>query len=355
MVLRDSRSPVCRIQCDMNKVKSDMKETRIEELQEMMGPRSEYAHKGMFGKVLLVCGSEGMTGAAVLSARAALRSGAGLVTVALPRELFQIVQTAAPEAMCLDRSSLFEGAKATEYDAIAIGCGMGATVETYRMVEHVLLSFNGPVIIDADGINALCRYGRIPTGVSYMDSEPLDELGVPRKLTSILPDIARKRRSPIILTPHPGEAARLFECLQCGKYGEQDRAESARILAETTGAIVVLKGHETLISTANANSYSASPAMGEADTYVNTTGGPGMATGGSGDVLTGVIAALIAGGQAMKDHNETAMNPISSVRAAVFIHGRAGDIAAEEKGETGMTAGDIVEKLPASFREMIGC
>ena len=345
-----------------------MKETRIEELQEMMENRPEDAHKGMFGHVLLICGSEGMTGAAVLCARASLRSGAGLVTVSLPKELFPIVQIAAPEAMCLDRSSILESTKATgastdqigsratldDYDAIAIGCGMGATEETYRVVEHVLLSYNGPVVIDADGINALCGYGMVPTGASYMDSEPLDELGVPRKKTSILPDIARKRKSPVILTPHPGEASRLFECLECGRYGEQDREESARILAETTGAIIVLKGCETIISTANANSYSASPNMGDADVYINRTGNPGMATGGSGDVLTGVIAATLAAGHAMKKRAEAAMNPISSVRAAVYIHGRAGDMAADNYGETGMVAGNIIEYLPEAFKEIIG-
>lgn len=342
-----------------------MLETTFEELREMMSPRSEDAHKGMFGHVLLVCGSEGMTGAAILSARAALRSGAGLVTVALPRELFPIVQTAVPEAMCIDRNQLFHdgktdrssrspGAKIDRYDAIGIGCGMGASEDTYRMVEHVLLGFSGPVVIDADGINAICGYGMVPTGASYMDSEPLDQLGVPRKMASIFPDMAKKRKTPVILTPHPGEASRLFESLECGNIGDQSREESAKILAESTGATIVLKGHETIISTANANSYSASPAMGEADIYINGTGNPGMATGGSGDVLTGIISALLAAGQATKKHGEAALNPISSLRAAVFIHGRAGDMAAEDKGETGMIAGDIVEHLPDAFKEIIG-
>jgi len=336
----------------------DIRETTIEELQEMMSPRTDDSHKGNFGHVLLICGSEGMCGAASLCAKATLRSGAGLVSVAIPRELFPIVQTTLPEAMCVDRNSLFSTDKAgmslDNYDAVAIGCGMGATEETYRLVEHVLLGYRGPVVIDADGINALCEYGKVPTGSSYMDSEPLDEIGVPRKRTSIIPDIVKKRKSPVILTPHPGEAARLFDCLECGRFNEQSREESARILAEETGAVIVLKGHESLIAAANANSYGASPAMGEADIYVNRTGNPGMATGGSGDVLTGIIAAMLAAGTAQTEHGQAAMNPISSIRAAVYIHGLAGDKASEEKGETGMIAGDIVENIPGAFSDIIG-
>lgn len=337
----------------------DIKETKIEELREMMSPRDEGSHKGHFGHVLLICGSEGMAGAAALCARAALRSGAGLVTVALPRELFTVVQIVAPEAMCTDRDALFSAEKATrmdldDYDCIAVGCGMGCTEETYRIVEHLLLGYSGPVIIDADGINALCQFGNAPTGSSYMDSEPLDEIGVPRKMTSILPDIARKRKQPVIMTPHPGEADRMLTSLGCGRYSEKSREETARTLAETTGAVIVLKGHETIIASANANAAGAAPAMTEADIYVNRTGNAGMATGGSGDVLTGITAALIASSSASAGRSIPSMNPISSIRAAVYIHGRAGDMAAEKTGETGMTSMDIVDALPGSFREIIG-
>lgn len=329
----------------------DIREMTIEELRELIGRRDENAHKGNFGHVLLICGSRGMTGAAVLCAKAALRSGAGLVTVALPGELFPIIHTAVPEAMCIDSSADIPFEK---FDAIAIGCGMGSSEETYRLVEHVLLSYHGPVIVDADGINSLCAYGNAPTGASYMDSNPLDELGIPRKRTSILPDIAMKRKAPVVLTPHPGEAARLMESLECGKYGEKSREDNAITLAEKIGAIIVLKGHETLIAAANTNAAGASPSMTDADVYINRTGNPGMATGGSGDVLTGVIASMLAAASASAARQAASMTPMSCVRAAVYVHGRAGDIAENRLGEIGMTSMDIVESLPEAFMEITG-
>ena len=333
------------------------KETTIENLREMISPRDEASHKGNFGHVLLICGSQGMAGAAAMSAKAAMRSGAGLVTVALPEKLFPVVQIPVPEAMCMDREEIALSDKSKDlerFDCIAIGCGMGAGEDTYRLLEHILLAYKGPVIIDADGINALCIHGMAPTGSSYMDSEPLDELGVPRKKTSILPDIAMKRKAPVILTPHPGEAARLLESLGCGRYSERSREENARILAEKTGCIIVLKGHESLIAAANANAAGAAPAMTEADIYVNRTGNPGMATGGSGDVLTGVIGAIVGGAAASTDRFGSGMNMMSCVRSAVYFHGRAGDMACEDKGETGMTSMDIIDRLPYAFKEILG-
>ena len=343
----------------------EIRETRIQELQEIMSPREDDSHKGLYGHVLLICGSEGMCGAASLCAKASLRSGAGLVSVALPRNLFPIVQIGVPEAICIDRSSLFYGAETDRssasassplerYDAVAIGCGMGASQETYSMVEHLLLSYRGPVVIDADGINSLCEFGMAPTGASYMDSEPLDDIGVPRKRTSILPDLVKKRKAPVILTPHPGEASRLIESLELGRYAERSREDNARELAETTGAIIVLKGHDTLIATANTVSYGAAPSIAAADIFINRAGDPGMATAGSGDVLTGVVTAMLGSAAAQNSHGRTAMNPISSVRASVYIHGRAGELAAEKKGQTGMIAGDIIESLPEAFLELTG-
>ncbi|MBQ6401680.1 MAG: NAD(P)H-hydrate dehydratase [Firmicutes bacterium] len=322
------------------------------EIKDMITPRPADIHKGRCGRVLLICGSRGMAGAAVLCARAALRSGAGLVTVALPEELFPILQTAVPEAMCMERAAALTDPD--RFDAIAIGPGLGEGEEQYRMIEHLLLGYHGPLVIDADGINSLCRYGMAPTRESYMDTAPLDELKVPRKQTSILPDIGKKRKEPVVLTPHPGEADRLLAMLGKENTRSFGREASARILAEETGAIIVLKGQDTLIAAANANAAGAAPSMTEADIVENPTGNPGMATGGSGDVLTGVTAALLAWGKAGRRTEDLGLTPESCVRAAVYIHGLAGDLAAREKGEIGMTSMDIAEALPAAFREIAG-
>ena len=158
----------------------------------------------------------------------------------------------------------------------------------------------------------------------------------------------------MVLTPHPGDADRLLAMLGQENTRSFGREASARILAEETGAIIVLKGQDTLIAAANANAAGAAPSMTEADIVENPTGNPGMATGGSGDVLTGVTAALLAWGKAGRRTEDLGLTPESCVRAAVYIHGLAGDLAAREKGEIGMTSMDIAEALPAAFREIAG-
>ncbi len=313
-------------------------ETTMEDLKKMMVKRPADSHKGTFGRVLLICGSPGMTGAAVLCAKATLRSGAGLVTAALPVELFPILQTAVPEAMCVDRALIHEGGKATDpaidinkYDAVAIGCGMGDNRKTFEIIEYVLTEYKGPVVIDADGINSICRFGK-EKGEDFFS----------RHIAG--------RAAPTVMTPHPGEAGRILEYMDLGGYRDRTREERAKLIAEKTGATVILKGHETLTAPAPLEE-------GEGKLYINRTGNPGMATGGSGDVLTGVIAALLGGGVAFakdgKETNETD-KPADIARAGVYIHGRAGDLAAEKRGETGMTAMDIVDNLPEAFKEIIG-
>ena len=309
-------------------------------VKERLKPRPRDMHKGHCGRVLIAAGSLGMTGAAVLGARAALRSGAGLVTAAVPAYLFYILQTAVPEATCIDTDTLTE-TNLNIYDAIAAGPGTGQSPEQYRILEHILLTFRGPVIIDADGINNLCRFGQAPE---------LNSGEVPAgRRTSILPDIIAKREHPVIMTPHPGEADRLLESLGEDSIEALGREKAAEILAADTGAIIVLKGSETLVAVPEKKDEKVI-----INTYVNCSGNPGMATGGSGDVLTGCLAALTAFGRNCRRAGMEEISTEDAVRTAVYMHGYAGDLAAARLGETGMTSMDIAQALPEAFKNIIG-
>ena len=312
-----------------------LQETDREFVTELLKPRPRDMHKGQCGRVLIIAGSPGMAGAAVLSAKAALRSGAGLVSVALPSCLFQILQTAVPEATCVDSGGLLR-MDLDRYDAIAAGPGLGVSEDQYRILEHILLNYRGPVIVDADGINNLCRSGRATEHGSAAKS-------------CILPDITAGREAPVILTPHPGEADRLLQSLGEDTCAALGRESSAETLARESGAIVVLKGPETLVAVPGRTDEND-----KINIYVNKTGNPGMATGGSGDVLTGVTAALTAFGKASLSAGMTGFTPEEAVRCAVYIHGSAGDLAASEYGEISMTSMDIVSALPRAFRELSG-
>ena len=315
----------------------------------LIGPRPADSHKGNNGRVLIIAGSTGMAGAAVMAARAALRSGAGLVTVSIPKYLFPILQTAVPEAMCIDREEIMTRSLG-RFDAVAIGPGLGKGKEQYQMVEHLLLSYSGPVIIDADGINSLCAFGKVPAQLTISDVEQ----GITRRMVSILPDMISRRKRPVILTPHPGEADRLLKSLGQQRVSELGREAAAETLARQTGAIIALKGAGTLVSAPAAKDTESTDADApDVETWINTTGNPGMATGGSGDVLTGVIAALTAYSRAGRK-NMVELTTADAVRAAVYIHGLAGDIAAREIGEIGMTAMDIADALPAAFQRIAG-
>lgn len=322
-------------------------ETTENYILEMVTPRPRNAHKGTCGRVLLVCGSVGMAGAAVMSAKAALKSGAGLVTICAPIEIFPILQTAVPEAMCIERSPIvYDNVDLDQYDCIAVGPGLRVGREQYQLVEHLLTSYHGPLVIDADGLNCICRYGRAPERQTYVETEAnaeMDSMDIPRRMTSLLPEIMAHRKFPVILTPHPGEADRLLDHLGQKKYRELGREKAAEVLAAETGAIVVLKGPETLVAVAAAG-------LTGIDLFSNPTGNPGMATGGSGDVLTGVVAALVAYGQAGRKTG--GISAVDASRTAVYMHGLAGDIAAGRIGEIGMTAMDIAEALPEAFKEI---
>lgn len=261
--------------------------------------RDRDLHKGNCGKVLILAGSKGMAGAAVLCARAALRTGAGLVRVSVPEELFPILQIGVPEATCITRERLFEDLM--QYSAIAIGPGLGDDLQNGNLIKKILYTTDKPVVIDADGLNLL-----------------RDDLSA-----------MKNARAKLIITPHPGEAARLLD--QKTAEINQDRLASAKGLAAVTGAVTVLKGAGSVVATP------------EGKTYINTTGNPGMATGGSGDVLTGVIAALAGQG----------LDPEAAAAAGVFLHGRAGDLASDRMGEYGLIARDIADMVALAIKSIL--
>jgi len=261
--------------------------------------RDENAHKGSFGKILLLCGSRGYTGAAALAAMGALRSGAGLVYMGVPNGIYDIeaVKLTEPVIIPIEDDNGQYSVNAAEQilsllrgkDAVLIGPGIGQSNGSEATVCAVLQNFEGPVVLDADGINVMVKHK----------------------------NILRERTGPTILTPHDGEFQRF------GGVLTDDRIESAVALARDVGAIVLLKGHRTVITD------------GEV-AYRNPTGNPGMATGGSGDVLAGVIVSLLGQGIA----------PLEAAACGAWLHGAAGDICAHEIGQYGMLPSDIVEVLP---------
>ena len=261
--------------------------------------RDRDIHKGDCGKILIYTGSKGMAGAAVLCARAALRTGAGLVRVSVPEELFPILQIGVPEATCLPRERLLEDLM--QYTAIVIGPGLGVDAENGVLIKKILRATERPVVLDADGLNLL-----------------KGELHV-----------MKEARAKLILTPHPGEAARLL-----GRTAAEinaDRLKSAGELASHTGAVTVLKGAGSVVATP------------EGKTYINTTGNPGMATGGSGDVLSGMIASLAGQG----------LDSESAAIAGVYLHGLAGDLARDRMGEYGLIATDIADMAALAIKSVL--
>ena len=261
--------------------------------------RDPWAHKGKFGKLLLLCGREGYTGAAALATMGALRSGAGLVYLGVPRCIYAIEAVKLTEAVvfplpCKDGG--FSSSAATEIrkrlpdmDAVLIGPGMGQSEGTLDVLATVLEEYTGTVVVDGDGINLLSQH-------KYL---------------------LRGRTGVTIVTPHDGEFVRLAGSLSA------DRANDAAALAKNLGCIVVLKGHETLITD------------GEV-CYRNHTGNPGMAVGGSGDVLAGMVASLVGQG----------ISPLEATAAAVWLHGAAGDACAKELGQYGMLPTDMLKAIP---------
>ena len=251
--------------------------------------------------MLLVCGSEEMAGAAIFCTKAAIKSGSGLVYTCTDRRIYPVLQISVPEGICKSWDKVKDDLN--QYDAIAIGPGLGTGSETAAMLIRVLSKYDGPVIIDADGLNVIAT-------------------------NTDLQDLIGKTRAKVIMTPHVGEARRLLGG-QADKDG-MSREELAAALMDKYQAIIVMKGAGTIVS------------LSADEAYINTTGNPGMATAGSGDVLTGIIASFAGQGMAADD----------AARAGVFVHGLAGDMAAAHVGEYGLTASDIADYVPFALKEL---
>lgn len=268
----------------------------------MLRPRPRFGHKGTFGHALLVAGSKGRYGAAVLATRAALRSGVGLVTAHVPAGALVILQTACPEAMCtlaehMDRvDSLPE---LGSFSGIGLGPGLGSDGDTALVLKRIIQDASGPLVLDADALNILSEN---PTWITFLPA------------TSIL-------------TPHPKEFDRLEGSTALNGY---HRLERARELARKWGVIIVLKGAYTAVCVPGGQ------------VYFNSTGNPGMAKGGSGDALTGVLTGLLAQGYP----------PMEAALLGVHVHGLAGDLAALHVGMDGMTAGDLIDALPKAWQHL---
>lgn len=276
-----------------------IRELNLDAVQKILPDRDPWGHKGCFGRILLLCGSKGYTGAAYFSAMGALRSGAGLVFLGVPESIYAI------EAVKLNEPVVFplpdcDGMIAKEaipsilqrlprMDAVLIGCGLGIGPDTEAVVGAVLKAAMCPVIVDADGITLLKKHK----------------------------DIVRGRAYPTILTPHDGEFLRVG-----GLLGD-DRMDSAAKFAREWNCIVLLKGHRTCITDGRAH-------------YRNGTGNPGMAVGGSGDVLAGIIAGLLGQG----------LSALEAAACGAWLHGAAGDLCASEIGQYGMLPSDMLDALP---------
>ena len=276
----------------------NMMQLNHEQVLSILPDRAADTHKGDFGKILLLCGSKGYTGAAYLAAMGALRSGAGLVFLGVPESIYAI------EAIKLNEAIVFslpeEDGKLSadavpailerlpKMDAVLIGPGLGQSNGVLQVVKAILEQTDCPVVLDADGINLIAGHK----------------------------DIVRGRTNPTILTPHAGEFGRLGG-------NPEERTVAAEAMAKDLGCILLLKGHHTVITDGGT-------------TYINTTGNPGMAVGGSGDMLAGIITALLGQGIA----------PLEAAACGAWLHGAAGDICAAEIGQYGMLPTDMLNVLP---------
>jgi len=269
------------------------------EIEKLLPARKKNTHKGDYGKLLLLCGSKGYTGAAALSAMGALRTGAGLVYLGVPESVYGIIATKLLEPVVLplpdtdgklNISSIIELSKIiNRMDAVLVGPGLGLSEGTSQIICWLLENYDGPLVVDADGINLMKPHM----------------------------DVLRGRTSPTILTPHADEFLRL------GGNLDKGRVASAVEMANEISSIIVLKGNETVITDGKT-------------IYVNPTGNPGMAVGGSGDVLAGIIVSLL--GQKL--------TPLEAAACGAWLHGAAGDICAYEIGQYGMLPSDMLEVLP---------
>lgn len=276
---------------------------RYEDVLAILPNRNPESHKGNYGRILLLCGSTGYTGAAFLAAMGALRSGAGLVYLGVPECIYQIEAVKLTEAIVfplphsggtLSALALPEiTQKLPKMDAVLLGCGLGLNEETEAIVRWALENVSCPLVLDADGITLAARHI----------------------------DLLRGRACPTVLTPHPGEFSRL------GFPDAGSTMENAIQAAQNLGCTIVLKGHRSCITDG-------------CRSYINPTGNPGMAVGGSGDVLAGMITSLIGQG----------ISPLMAAACGCYLHGAAGDVCAEKIGQYGMLPSDMLQALPGLMK-----
>lgn len=295
----------------LNSEKIKVSLTTSEFARFLLPQRPTYSHKGTYGHALIIAGSVGKTGAALMCAKSALRTGSGLVTLAVPAALKVVFQSKVLEEMilplpCNTQTLSKEAIKTLEdfihekADVVAFGPGVGINEDTFEILSFILMQSICPVVIDADGISLLSKK----------------------------PEILKKARAKTVLTPHPGELSRLIKLTV--KEIENNRLEIAQSVAKEFQTVLVLKGVPSIISEPKGT------------TFINPTGNPGMATGGTGDVLTGIITSLIGQG----------LEPFHASVLGVYIHGLSGDIASKSKGYHGLIAGDLIESLPATILKL---
>ena len=278
------------------------KKLKIDDIKSIIQPRLANAHKGDFGHAILFSGSKGMMGACVLSAKSILRSGVGLLTVYIPKTAELIMQTSVPEAMVLidSNDNCISGCpNLDKYSVVGVGPGIGTSSETKKAISDLINQVKVPTVFDADALNIISEN---------------------KKLFNDIPKES-------VLTPHLKE----FERMVGKSENINDRTNLQIALSKKYHINILVKGHETCMTSANG------------DIFVNTTGNPGMATGGSGDVLTGIITGLIARG----------LTPFDAMIAGAYLHGLSGDLAKESLGEESMTAQDLIDNLGQSFLEVL--
>lgn len=289
-----------------------MKETDRLLFNKAVFNRPDDSNKGTLGSLLCICGSYGMAGAAIMAGKAALRCGIGLLKIAVPKSIYPVCATNILESVYYPLEETSNGvisSKNTDFllemceksSAVVIGCGLSVCDDTKNLVQSVITNCKKPLVIDADALNCICNK----------------------------PEILKNLKAPAIITPHPGEMARLLHSTP--KTVNSNRENTAIDFAKKFGVVTVLKGAGTII---------ASP---DGEVYINHTGNSGMATGGSGDVLSGIIGSLLAQGA----------TPINAAAAGVFLHGTIGDLAAEKLGKISMLPTDMIDMIPTAYLKLM--
>lgn len=289
-----------------------MKETDRLLFNKAVFNRPDDSNKGTLGSLLCICGSYGMAGAAIMAGKAALRCGIGLLKIAVPKSIYPVCATNILESVYYPLEETSNGvisSKNTDFllemceksSAVLIGCGLSVCDDTKNLVQSVITNCEKPLVIDADALNCICNK----------------------------PEILKNLKAPAIITPHPGEMARLLHSTP--KTVNSNRENTAIDFAKKFGVVTVLKGAGTII---------ASP---DGEVYINHTGNSGMATGGSGDVLSGIIGSLLVQGA----------SPINAAAAGVFLHGTIGDLAAEKLGKISMLPTDMIDMIPTAYLKLM--